>query len=549
MKASPPKDTQKRPLPTSATPLHRPWYFVGLPGSGKSKVGRLLAALFDVPHLDIDQVIEEQTGRKITNIFDEDGEETFRELERDAILASGGEAGVISLGGGAVLSKQVRDFLGSQTVIWVDASDQELVRRVKRRSTRPLLRENPGWVIGRLRQEREDYYEAVASVRVRSTSEPVECAVHKVLQAVLGWEVVPVEAARDYFVYVGAGATDLLAGALPAASTKVFLVLPETMADKSGAVLKQLQRSGKEIITFTHPEGEAAKDLGVVARAWDLMGENHVGRKDVVVTFGGGATTDLGGFLAATWARGIQVVHLPTSLLGMVDASVGSKTGINTKAGKNLVGAFHDPRAVIIDLDHLKTLPEEEFIAGLAEVVKAGFIGAPDLLTLVEENPEISSVSWATGEGADTLLDAVVSSVRLKAEVVTEDRLEGGVREHLNYGHTLAHAIEKTEKFGIRHGEAVAIGAVFAAHLANSLGRVDEGETRRHERLFKAAGLPTHYNGDPKTLIDAMRADKKARAGAIRFALLGEDGMEVVSVGEGDILKAIASFEPEEEAK
>lgn len=531
------------------TPIERPWYFVGLPGSGKSKIGKIIAGMFQVPHVDIDALVEEQTGRQITEIFDEDGEDAFRRLERDAILTSGRTSGVVSLGGGAVLSSEVRQFLSDQIVVWVDASDRELVRRVKRRSHRPLLRQNPGWVIGRLRQERQSLYEEVATVYLRTSSSPVRVAVEELLHTLLGWETIPVEAVTDYSVHVGAGTTDLLAGVLPKGSTRVFFVFPETMEKLSKPVREQLERSGKTIIDFPHPSGEASKDLAIVSEAWDLMGQHHLGRKDVVVTFGGGATTDLGGFLAATWARGIEVVHLPTSLLGMVDASVGSKTGINTAAGKNLVGAFHDPRAVLVDLNYLETLPEEEFVAGLAEVIKAGFIGDPALLDLIADHPGLSSRRWATEEGLQVLMQAVVASIQLKADVVTSDRLEAGVREHLNYGHTLAHAIEKTERFGVRHGEAVAVGAVFAAHLAKHLGRIDENEVERHKELFSAMGLPTTYAGDIETLIGAMHADKKVRAGALRFALLGPGGMQVIAVGEDDIRAAAHHFQAESETK
>lgn len=519
-------------------PPSQPWYLVGLPGSGKSKVGRILSRMFCVPHVDVDQRIEVETGRSITEIFKQDGEAAFRALERDTILASGDEPAVISLGGGAVGDVRVRRFLEGQTVIWLDASDKELVRRVERKSHRPLLRDNPAWTIARLRRERKALYGEVATTRVISTSAPAVAAANQVLRELLGWETVPVSAQTDYCVRIGWGTTSLLAGALSKEGEKAFLVLPETMVDFAGPVMGELRRAGKQVVVFTHPEGESSKDLSVVARAWDLMGEERIGRKDTVVTFGGGATTDLGGFLAATWTRGIQVVHLPTSLLAMVDASVGSKTGINTAAGKNLVGAFHDPRAVLIDLNYLATLPAEEYVAGLAEVVKAGFIGDEEILRLVEANPKLGVREWGTGEGRDVLAELVVRSVQLKARVVGEDRLEGGVREHLNYGHTLGHAIEKQEQFRVRHGEAVAMGAVFAAYLARHLRLIGDETVSRHEILFSSVGLPTRYDGEIEPLLAAMRSDKKTRGRDLRFALLHSGGMAVTKVAEEDIRSA-----------
>ena len=524
-------------------PLETPWYLVGLPGSGKSKVGRILSRLFCVPHVDVDAQIEAEAGRSISEIFQESGEDVFRALEREAILSSGKGPAIISLGGGAVGDPEVRRYLEDQTVIWLDASDKELVRRVKRKSHRPLLRDDPAWTIARLRRERKSLYEEVATAQVTSTSAPAFVAADQVLQDLLGWETIPVCAQTNYCVRVGWGTTALLAGALPRESEQVFLVLPETLLDLAGPVVAELERAGKHVVTFAHPEGESSKDLSVVERVWDLMGKEHIGRKDTVVTFGGGATTDLGGFLAATWTRGIQVVHLPTSLLAMVDASVGSKTGINTAAGKNLVGAFHDPRAVLVDLNYLATLPSEEYVAGLAEVIKAGFIGDEEILALVKKNSRLGERDWGVGEGSNVLAELVVRSIRLKARVVGEDRLEGGMREHLNYGHTLGHAIERHEQFKVRHGEAVAIGAVFAAHLAHLLGLTDEETVARHEELFSSVGLPTRHRGDIGPLLLTMRSDKKTRGRDLRFALLHPTGMAVTKVTEQDIRRVARSLE------
>lgn len=519
------------------SPRQEPWYLVGLPGTGKTKVGRLLARMFDVPHIDIDALIVSEQGRSINTIFDEDGEAAFRDLERKAILDTAGQPAIVSLGGGAVIEPRTRRYLEEQMVIWLDASDRELVRRVRRRRHRPLLRKNPGWTLARLRRERASLYEQVADMKVRSSSAPVSTAIAQILAESMGWQTINVEANKDYPVYVGAGTTELLAGSVPRTANRAFLVVPESLVEMAAQVITELERAGVEVVVFPHEDGEPAKDLPVAEAAWNAMGDARIGRKDVVVTFGGGVTTDLGGFLAATWLRGVRVIHVPTSLLAMVDASVGSKTGINTASGKNLVGAFHDPLAVIADTEYLATLPEGEFRAGLAEIIKAGFIGVREILNAVADNPQIKHRDWATGSGQEVLDQLIVQSVQLKSDVVSQDRLESGAREHLNYGHTMGHAIEKAENFKLRHGEAVSIGAVFAAQLAEHLGSAPRGSVRQHLTLFAAAGLPVTYEGDLDVLLDYMRADKKVRDGSIRFALLEEDGMIVREVPEAVVIE------------
>lgn len=533
------------------TPRKAPWYLVGLPGSGKSRVGRELAALFDVPHVDIDSLIENEDGRTISEIFDSEGEEAFRTMEERIILSTVGDRAVISLGGGAVLSPRTRRFLAGQVVIWIDATDKELVRRVKRKSTRPLLRKNPAWTLAKLRKERQEFYKQVATASVKSTSAPIHYVVSQILRELLGWEVATVTGTRDYRAYMGDGTAALVAGSVPPQASRAFVVLPADLGSEAAGLLRELANKGLEVTLFPHPPGERAKDLSVVAQAWNVMGERQIGRRDLVVTFGGGATTDLGGFLAATWLRGVNVVHVPSSLLAMVDAAVGSKTGINTASGKNLVGAFHDPVAVLVDSAYLATLPQEEYAAGLAEVIKAGFIGDARILQLVAEHPKIADRDWATGPGRAILAELVTRSVKLKARIVSQDRLESGMRELLNYGHTMGHAIERAEQYGLRHGEAVAIGCVFAANLAARLGRIDEETVERHRSLFASVGLPTEYAGEVEDLLAAMKSDKKVRGGEVRFALLQQASqMDVVSVSE-DIVREVAlsmGMQTEEEA-
>jgi 3-dehydroquinate synthase len=231
---------------------------------------------------------------------------------------------------------------------------------------------------------------------------------------------------------------------------------------------------------------------------------------------GGGATTDLAGFAAATWLRGVRVVHVPTTVLGMVDAAVGGKTGINTAEGKNLVGAFWPPAGVLCDLDALETLPRNDYVAGLAEVVKCGFIADPAILDLIE-----GDVDGAQRPGGAHTQELIERAIRVKAEVVSQDLRESGLREILNYGHTLGHAIERNERYQWRHGAAISVGMVFAAELARLAGRLDDAVVRRHREVLGALGLPMTYDAAawPK-LLETMRIDKKSRADVLRFIVL-----------------------------
>jgi 3-dehydroquinate synthase len=253
----------------------------------------------------------------------------------------------------------------------------------------------------------------------------------------------------------------------------------------------------------------------VAAYAWSVLGQIGFTRDDLVVGLGGGAVTDLAGFVAATWLRGVRVVHVPTTLLGMVDAAVGGKTAVNTEAGKNLIGAFHQPAAVLCDLATLETLPANEFTAGLAEVVKAGLIADPGILDLLEEDPT----------GRVHVRELIERSIAVKADVVGADPKEAGRREMLNYGHTLGHALERVEQYRWRHGAAVSVGLVFAGALSRLAVGLDDATADRHRELLERIGLPVSYPADRwPSLLDAMRVDKKARGNRLRFVVLSALG-------------------------
>jgi len=321
-----------------------------------------------------------------------------------------------------------------------------------------------------------------------------------------------------YDVLVGHGVSAevprLLAGA-----TAVAVVHDEALGALAEPVVAALESAGRRTAVLSVPRGEQAKSTEVVASLWEQLASAGLTRSDAVVAVGGGATTDVVGFAAATWLRGIRVLHVPTTLLAMVDAAVGGKTGINTAAGKNLVGAFHPPAAVLVDLDLLGSLPAAEWVNGMAEVVKAGFIADPEILDLVEA--DAADAASPTGRSARTLIER---SIVMKAGVVSADLKEAGPREMLNYGHTLGHAIERVEAFALPHGHAVSIGMVYAAALGRLSGRLDNVTATRHRAVLEAIGLPTSYRADAWTdLLDAMRHDKKARGDTLRFVVL--DGL------------------------
>jgi 3-dehydroquinate synthase len=299
----------------------------------------------------------------------------------------------------------------------------------------------------------------------------------------------------------------------------VAIVHQPTLVEGAEALRTVLEHLGSQAYRIEVPDAEDGKKLAVAGFCWDVLGQVGLDRNGTVIGFGGGAVTDLAGFVAANWLRGVRVVQVPTTLLAMVDAAVGGKTGINTDAGKNLVGAFHEPAAVLVDLVALATLPRAELVAGMAEVVKAGFIADPVILELIEEDP-----ADALDPSGPVLADLVRRAIQVKADVVAADLKESHLREILNYGHTLAHALERREGYRWRHGAAVSVGMIFAAELGRLAGRLDDATAQRHRAVLSSLGLPTGYDPDAlPELLEGMRNDKKARSGALRFVVL--DGL------------------------
>jgi 3-dehydroquinate synthase len=339
------------------------------------------------------------------------------------------------------------------------------------------------------------------------------------MSPIAGTTSITVRGASPYDVLVGTGIlgdADALVGALGAGVRRVAVVHARTLRETARTMAARLDGRGVRTVLVEVPDGEAAKDVAVAAQVWSQLGEAGFTRSDAIVGLGGGATTDLAGFVAATWLRGVRVVQVPTTLLGMVDAAVGGKTGINTAEGKNLVGAFHPPAGVLCDLATLATLPREQLTSGMAEVVKVGLIADPRVLDIIEADPVA-----ATAPGGAQLRELVERSIQVKADVVGEDLHDHGRREILNYGHTLGHAIEKVEQYAWRHGDAVSVGMVFAAELARAAGRLGDADVDRHRDLLQSLGLPvTCLRGRWSDLQDAMRVDKKARGSVLRFVVL-----------------------------
>ena len=347
--------------------------------------------------------------------------------------------------------------------------------------------------------------------------------------------VARLEVPGRYEVFVGTGVLDEVLRMLGEPPTRVAVCAPAALPALAEPIANALESAGCQVLRIDLPEGEAAKTAAVAVDAWEALGAAGFTRSDAVVTVGGGATTDMGGFIAATWLRGVRVVHVPTTLLAMVDAAVGGKTGMNTAAGKNLVGAFHEPAGVVCDLDFLVTLPEPELVSGLAEALKCGFIEDPEILAIAERDPK----ALLDPRSAE-LREVVERAIRVKVDVVTDDLRETGGkdghpgREALNYGHTFAHALEKATDYRMRHGDAVALGMVFVAELGRRSGHIDDELAARHADVLDAVGLPTSFvhrrvhdlelaRHPFDELLAAMRVDKKARGAQLRFVVL--DGL------------------------
>ena len=512
-------------------------FLYGPPGSGKSTVGRYLAEALALDFFDLDTVVENKAGSEIPAIFTAEGESGFRARESEAlktVLANG--SGVVALGGGTLLDTENQDLVREAgSVLCLDGPAETLmVRLSESNEVRPLLEGDRDVQLKSLLEERAEHY---ASFPLRLDTHgltPAQTAF--AAQVKLGKFRIR-GMGSDYDVVVDEGGLSQVGAWMADHDLRgtVALVTDETVGALYAAqVSAAVRSSGMQIHSYQIPPGEDQKTLSTAADLWDFFARSRMERSSVVLALGGGVVGDLAGFAAANFMRGIAWIYLPTTLLAMVDASVGGKTGVNLPRGKNLVGAFHAPRAVRMDIATLKTLPEIEIANGLAEVVKHGIIADPALFDLCERGIQ---VIW---QEMDTLISRAVA---VKLRVIQEDPYEAGLRETLNLGHTIGHAVEQASRYRIRHGEAVAIGMVVEARLSRILGIADDNLEKRISAVLSGVGLPVDIPDliNRSDLVEAMMMDKKRAGEKLRFSLPVKVG-EVrtgIEVAPEDVLRVL----------
>jgi shikimate kinase/3-dehydroquinate synthase len=497
----------------------------GFMGTGKSAVGREVARRLGWRFVDIDDVIVSRAAKTIPRIFAEYGEAAFRAMESDVCAdLSAQERLVIATGGGALVnSDNRRVMMRSGTVVCLSADPDEILRRVSDDDNRPLLNvPDPRARVAELLAARRAAYQAIPW-QIDTTGLPVEEVAERVVALADIVTLAVHHPGGEYPIHIGGGILSHMGGALRAAGvssgTTVALVSNTVVAPLyAERVAESLQTVGFAPFTCVIPDGEQHKTLDTVASLYDQFLAGNLDRTGMVLALGGGVTGDIAGFAAASFMRGVRFAQVPTTLLAMTDASVGGKTGVDLPQGKNLVGAFKQPEMVFIDLAVLGTLAEEEVRAGMAEVIKHGVIGAPDLFAELEADRVPITASQ------------LARSIRVKIDVVVEDPFEGGRRAVLNLGHTTAHGLERLSGFEMRHGDAVSIGMVAAARIANKIGLAETALVERIEAVLAAWKLPTvcpSYQAD--AILEAMAHDKKKRGRALRWVLPREIGaVEIV---------------------
>ena len=501
---------------------------IGFMGSGKSTVGRLLAARLGRPFLDLDQEIAAGAGRSVQALFDGEGEAAFRRREAECLAdALRPDGRVVAVGGGAPLTTEnwarIRD---GNTVVALTAETEELVGRLRTSTDRPLLRADlPAAVATLLPRRAARYLEADLILPTDGRSaEAVAGELARRLPSE-GIDRVAVNIPGSmHEVVIGRGLAHLLGPALRRAGVLGTVVLttdPVVEAAHAAPIIEALRAAGYSPQVHRLPAGEAAKSMGTLSGLYDRLAALGVDRDGALLVLGGGTVGDLRGFAAATWLRGLRYLQVPTTLLAMVDSSIGGKTAINLDSGKNLVGALHQPVAIFCDLDYLAGLPEEEFRSGMAEVCKVAIIADPAFARWLH-----ASAAALRGRQPAALREAVRRAAAIKASVVAEDPQETGRRAILNYGHTVAHALERALGYGsIRHGEAVAWGMEVAAELSLITDRCPPVVLETQRAILRAQGLlATRPRVGRYDLLAAMVHDKKSREGVLRWVLLRDMG-------------------------
>jgi shikimate kinase/3-dehydroquinate synthase len=515
----------------------RPLLLNGFMGTGKSSVGRLVAARTGREFVDLDSLIEARAGMGIARLFAEQGESAFRAVERASLceLLDRGAPVVVALGGGALVNRDSRlRALDESVVVTLQASLDEILRRCAGDDSRPLLAgpDREARINDLLAARSLAYAETHASIRTDGrTPESIAADVHAV------WQRDPLAVAAgasSYAVDVGASIVSARLPALLGAPSRSVLVSDETVFALHGEAAEKAL--GSPAIVRLAP-GEENKHIGSVERIWRAALEAHADRKSLFVALGGGVVTDMTGFAAATFMRGVRWIGIPTTLLAMVDASVGGKTGVDLLSAKNAVGAFWQPSAVLCDVELLRTETPRAFRSALAEVVKTALIGDPGLLDLFDDPEGLESV-----RPSELLSQIVRRSVRVKARIVSADERESGLRAVLNLGHTVGHALEAVAGYArLTHGEAISLGLVAALRIGVALGYTPRALADRTEALLARLGLPTDIRSEP--LDDAVRLiahDKKRKASKLTFIIARDLGrVETIDLPLLDLERAV----------
>jgi shikimate kinase/3-dehydroquinate synthase len=519
-------------------------FLYGPPGSGKSTVGREVAALLELPFFDLDVDIARAAGRSIPDLM-ADGEAPFREVESAALRQAVEQSpSVVALGGGTLLREVNRHCAEEHgQVVCLDADDATLIAQLSQDDTpRPLLGDRSLAQLADLLAQRREHYRSFP-MRVHLSGELQHgarrsaAAVAREIVRRLNRLHVHAPDCGVYDVIVRPNGLDSLGSMMRERDLfgPVAVVADDTVARLyAEAAVGSLQHAGYETHLSTFPAGERSKTIATVAALWQAMLEAGLGRTSCVVALGGGVTGDLAGFAASTFMRGVAWVGVPTTLLAMVDSSIGGKTGVDLPEGKNVAGSFHNPRLVLVDPQVLETLSHRDLCAGMAEVVKHGVIGDPELFSIVERGWEPSRRH---------LVDVIGRALAVKIEIVERDPFERGVRASLNLGHTIGHAVEVASGFTLRHGEAVAIGLVAEAVLAEALDVAKPDVARQILLALEELGLPVAIPDHipHEAIVRAMSVDKKKSAGVVRFTLPVAIGDVRTGIEVRDLRAALAS--------
>ncbi|MGH2710707.1 MAG: 3-dehydroquinate synthase [Actinomycetota bacterium] len=518
-------------LPAPPLPPGRPnIVLTGFMGTGKSTSGPPAAELLDLEYVDLDRRQERIAGMALPRIFEELGEPAFREIERRAIVeAVALSASAIASGGGAapLHPEQFAKLSEGNLVVVLTSTPEAIAGRVGDAHDRPLLTANPEEQIRKLLAERAEAY-AAAGEQVETTDVPAEETAKQIVElyrkrAPEGLTRIEVAAPGHGPVILGDGAIGTLGSELSALlpdARKVGVVSDPNARDAGESAAESISSAGMEVVRIPLPSGEAAKGIAALAELLTAMRENGIEPTDVVVAVGGGATLDAAGFAAATYARGIALVNMPTTLLAMVDAGLGGKVAIDHAGAKNLVGTFHPPRLVLADPSALGSLPEGELRTGFAEIVKAAMLASPLFLDWLEAEDPMTNIGWV-----------IEQAVRIKAGYVAADPRDRGVRKSLNLGHTFAHAIESASGYEVSHGEAVSAGLIAAARLGVEHGVTDARLPERLASMLERLGLPqvAPKGLEPDALVSAMAADKKRSSGEAVFVVPTDKGAALLA--------------------